>query len=74
MKISLTYEQVSLVMLPPVTRLFGDVRLLLGFTVTNDKSIPKVCAATWATCSEKKYVSNKTVIVINVLLIIVNLY
>lgn len=53
MKISLTYEQVSLVILPPVTRLFGDVRLLLGFTVTNDKSIPKVCAATWATCSEK---------------------
>lgn len=59
MKISLTYEQVSLVILPPVTKLFGDVKLLLGFTVTNDKSIPKVCAATWATCNEKKYVSNK---------------
>lgn len=42
----ITYAQVSLVTLPPVTILFGDVKLLLAFTVTNDKSIPKVCAAT----------------------------
>lgn len=39
-----TYVQSSLVMLPPVTALFGAVKLLLGFTLTSSKSMPKVYA------------------------------
>jgi hypothetical protein len=39
-----TYVQSSLVMLPAVTPLFGAVKLLLGFTLTRSKSMPKVYA------------------------------
>jgi hypothetical protein len=37
-----TYVQSSLVLLPPVGPSFGAVKLLLGFTLTSSKSMPKV--------------------------------
>jgi hypothetical protein len=39
-----TYALSSLVMLLPVNALFGAVKLLLGFTFTSSKSMPKVYA------------------------------
>jgi hypothetical protein len=38
----LTYAQASLAMLPPVTMPFGEVRLLLGFTLTDSKGMFRI--------------------------------
>jgi hypothetical protein len=47
-----TYVQSSLVLLAPVTALFGEVKLLLGFTQTSPKSMPSVYATACATCNK----------------------
>ena len=38
-------------MLPPVIIPFGFVKVIEGFTLINSKGMPKVFAATWATCN-----------------------
>jgi len=47
-----TYVQSSLVMLEKVVALFGEVKLLLGFTQTSSKSMPSVRATACATCNK----------------------
>jgi hypothetical protein len=47
-----TYVQSSLVMLEEVVALFGEVKLLLGFTQTIPKSMPSVHATACATCNK----------------------
>jgi hypothetical protein len=47
-----TYVQSSLVMLEEVVALFGEVKLLLGFTQTSPKSMPSARATACATCNK----------------------